>query len=146
MITLYRVFLVFLIALSAYMLPEAMSLPQDSQYTIGPGFLPIIMLSVIVVCCIALLIFDFIKKNSAGVKKDAYIRLILYIVSTALLAICMEKIGIAISVLVYLFCIAYFVEKHPLLSCIKVSVTTTVLVYLIFHTWLGVPMTICNFL
>lgn len=58
MITMYRVFLVFMGAVSAYMIPEAMGLPKDSQYTIGPGFLPSIMLGAIHVGCVLLLIMD----------------------------------------------------------------------------------------
>ena len=103
------------------------------------------MLGAIIVCCALLLIFDQKSKSDAKVKKDAYLRLILYILATILLVLGMQYVGIALSVLVYLFCISFFVEKHDLVSSIKVSVITTVVIYLIFHTWLNVPMTICNF-
>ena len=145
MITLYRAFLVLMIVMSALMMPEAIALPRDAEYTIGPGFLPLIMLGAIIVCCALLLIFDLKRKSDAKVKKDAYLRLILYILATILLVLGMQYVGIALSVLVYLFCISFFVEKHDLVSSIKVSVITTVVIYLIFHTWLNVPMTICNF-
>ena len=145
MITLYRAFLGIMIVISALMMPEAIKLPRDAEYTIGPGFLPLIMLGAIIACCALLLIFDFKSKSTARIKKEAYLRLISYILATALLVLGMQHIGIALSVLVYLFCISFFVEKHDLVSSIKVSVITTVLIYLIFHTWLNVPMSICNF-
>lgn len=145
MITLYRVFLVAMTVMTGLMLPEAIKLPRDAQYTIGPGFMPIIMIGLIMFCCIALFILDLIKKNDAKVKKDAYVRLLAYILGTALLVFCMEKVGIALSVFVYLFCMSKFVEKHDLVSSLKTALITTIVIYLIFHTWLKVPMTICNF-
>ena len=145
MITLYRVFLVAMTAMTGLMLPEAIKLPRDAQYTIGPGFMPIIMIGLIMFCCIALLILDFVKKNDAKVKKEAYVRLLAYILGTALLVFCMEKVGIALSVFVYLFCMSKFVEKHDWVSSLKTALITTIVIYLIFHAWLKVPMTICNF-
>lgn len=145
MITLYRVFLVAMTVMTGLMLPEAIKLPRDAQYTIGPGFMPIIMIGLIMFCCIALLILDFVKKNDAKVKKEAYVRLLAYILGTALLVFCMEKVGIALSVFVYLFCMSKFVEKHDWVSSLKTALITTIVIYLIFHTWLKVPMTICNF-
>jgi len=58
MITLYRVFLVLMAVVAGCMMPEAMGLPRDSQYTIGPGFLPMIMLGLTIACCVVLLLFD----------------------------------------------------------------------------------------
>ena len=71
MITLYRAFLVLMAIGSAMMMPEAMGLPQDSQYTIGPGFLPMIMLGLSIACCVVLLVLDIIKKSNATVKKES---------------------------------------------------------------------------
>ena len=145
-ITLYRAFLVIVAVLTGLMIPEALRLPQDSQYTIGPGFMPIIMIGLIIFCCVSLLILDFIHKSDAHVKKDAYGRLLLYVLATALLILGMEYVGIAVSLFVYLLLVPWLVEKHSLVSSLKLSVITTVAVYLIFHTWLKVPMTILNFL
>ena len=146
MITMYRVFLVFMGALSVFMLPEAMSLPKDSQYTIGPGFLPSIMLGAILVCCVILFIADLRNKNTSSIDKNAYGRLLLYLLATVLLIICMEHVGIILSVIVYIFCVIFFIERNGVASALKVSLITGIGIYLIFHTWLQVPMTICNFL
>jgi len=37
------------------------------------------------------------------------------------------------------------VEKHSPITAIKVSLITSALIYAIFHIWLKVPMSICNF-
>lgn len=145
MITLYRIFLVLMAAVAGLMMPEAMGLPKDSQYTIGPGFLPLIMLGATIVCCIVLLILDLRDKTDATVKKESIPKMVLYILATVLLIFCMEHVGIILSVVVYIFSITFFVEKHPLLTSAKVALITGILIYLIFHTWLQVPMSICNF-
>ena len=146
MITLYRVFLIVLAVLVALMIPEATRLPTDSQYTIGPGFMPIVMIVIIIACCVALLILDFVHKSEAHVKKDAYKRLLLYALATALLVLGMEHVGIAVSLFVYLLLVPWLIEKHTFLSSLKLAAVTTVIIYLIFHVWLKVPMTILNFL
>jgi len=145
MITLYRVFLVLMAGVSAFMMPEAMSMPRDSQYTIGPGFLPTIMLGATIVCCIILLLLDLRDKTSATVKKESIPKLLMYLIATALLIFCMEHVGIILSVAVYIFCVTFFVEKHSPITAIKVSLITSALIYAIFHIWLKVPMSICNF-
>lgn len=145
MITLYRAFLVLLALVASLMMPEALGLPKDSQYTIGPGFLPLIMLGATIVCCVILLLLDLKDKTDATVKKESIPKLLLYIMATGLLIFCMEHVGIILSVAVYIFSIIFFVEKHPPLTALKVSLITSVLIYAIFHIWLKVPMTICNF-
>ena len=145
MITLYRAFLVLMAIGSAMMMPEAMGLPQDSQYTIGPGFLPMIMLGLSIACCVVLLVLDIIKKSNATVKKESIPKMLIYVIATALLILCMEHVGIIVSVAVYIFCITFFVEKHSLATALKVSLITSALIYGIFHVWLKVPMSICNF-
>lgn len=145
MITLYRAFLVLLALVVGLMMPEAMGLPKDSQYTIGPGFLPLIMLGATIVCCVILLLLDLKDKTDATVKKESIPKMLLYIMATGLLIFCMEHVGIVLSVVVYMFAIIFFVEKHPPLTALKVSLITSGLIYAIFHVWLKVPMTICNF-
>lgn len=142
MITIYRVFLVLLGTIAGLMMPEARRLPADSQYTIGPGFLPTIMLSLIIVCCVALLILDFIKKFDCKIEKSSGIRLILYAIATILLVFGMEYAGIIFSVAVYIFLVTFFIEKNKCFTSIKVAVITSAFIYLIFHVWLKVPMTV----
>lgn len=145
MITLYRAFLVLMGLVAGLMMPEALGLPKDSQYTIGPGFLPLIMLGAIIACCVILLLLDLKDKTDATVKKESIPKMLLYILATGLLIFCMEHVGIILSVVVYIFSIIFFVEKHPPLTALKVSLITGGLIYAIFHLWLKVPMTICNF-
>lgn len=142
MITIYRVFLVLLGVIAGLMMPEALKLPRDAQYTIGPGFLPTIMLGVIIACCVALLIIDFIKKSDYKIEKSAGLRLILYAISTVLLVLGMEYVGIVVSVAVYIFCVTFFIEKHSAFSAVKVAIITAAFIYLIFHVWLKVPMSV----
>ena len=86
MITMYRVFLILMAVAAGLMMPEAMGLPKDSQYTIGPGFLPSIMLGLTIVSCLILLVFDLKKKNNASIEKSAIPRLILYLLAWSMWA------------------------------------------------------------
>ena len=52
MLTMYRAFLVIMAVIAGLMMPEALALPKDAQYTIGPGFLPSIMLGATIVACL----------------------------------------------------------------------------------------------
>ena len=94
---------------------------------------------------VVLLLFDLREKSNATVKKESIPKMLLYILATGLLIFCMEHVGIIVSVAVYIFCIVFFVEKHPIFTAIKVSIVTSALIYGIFHVWLQVPMSICNF-
>ena len=74
------------------------------------------------------------------------LRLLLYLLATALLVLGMQYVGIAVSLFVYLLLVPWLVEKHTFLSSLKLAGVTTLVIYLIFHVWLKVPMTILNFL
>ena len=121
---MYRAFLVIMAVIAGLMMPEALALPKDAQYTIGPGFLPSIMLGATIVACLILLALDIRSKTDAKIEGNA---------------------GIILSVIVYIFCVIFFIEKNSALSAAKVALVTGTGIYLIFHTWLQVPMSICNF-
>ena len=145
MLTMYRAFLVIMAVIAGLMMPEALALPKDAQYTIGPGFLPSIMLGATIVACLILLALAIRSKTDAKIEGNAVPRLVLYVISTALLIFAMEHVGIILSVIVYIFCVIFFIEKNSALSAAKVALVTGTGIYLIFHTGLQVPMSICNF-
>lgn len=89
--------------------------------------------------------FDLKQKNTASVEKSAIPRLVLYVLATVLLIIGMEHVGIIVSVVIYIFCVSFFVERHSALSSAEVALIVGTFIYLIFHVWLKVPMSICNF-
>lgn len=136
---MYRAFLVIMAVIAGLMMPEALALPKDAQYTIGPGFLPSIMLGATIVACLILLALDIRSKTDAKIEGNAVPRLVLYVISTALLIFAMEHVGIILSVIVYIFCVIFFIEKNSALSAAKVALVTGTGIYLIFHTWLRFP-------
>ncbi len=140
-----RLFLLVMALICGVMLSSALNWPLKTQYTIGPGFLPIFMLCVVILCCIILFFFD---KSSPEVllNKRQLIRLGLYFAALIVMILLMEHLGIIASVALFTFFIVYWVEKNSLFDGLKVSLTTTLVVWAIFDLWLDIPITILNFL
>lgn len=140
-----RLFLLAVALISGFLLSQSLSWPLQSQYTIGPGFLPTVMLVVIIVCCVLLFIFD---KSTADIhlSKRALTRLGLYLVGLVAFVLLMEHLGIISSVAIFTFYIIFAVERHPLLEGLGVALATAAVVWAIFGLWLNIPITIFNFL
>lgn len=146
-LTFYRITLAVFILLAGLMLPEATHMPLSSQYTIGPGFLPTIMLVAIMGFALILLIKDFISKPlDSDIAQGGPKRLLIYFLATVLFVLGMQFIGIVFSIVAFLFLLIYFQEKYSLWTAAKASLVTGIIIYLVFHTWLGIPITILNFL
>lgn len=140
-----RLFLLAVALISGFLLFQAMGWPLQSQYTIGPGFLPAVMLVVIIVCCVLLFIFD---KSTADIhlSKRALVRLGLYLVGLVAFILLMQHLGIISSVAIFTFYIVFAVERHSWLEGVEVALATAFVVWAIFGLWLNIPITIFNFL
>ena len=127
-----RLFLLAMALISGFLLSQSLSWPLQSQYTIGPGFLPTVMLD----------------KSTADIhlSKRALTRLGLYLVGLVAFVLLMEHLGIISSVAVFTFYIIFAVERHPLLEGLGVALATAAVVWAIFGLWLNIPITIFNFL
>lgn len=140
-----RLFLLVMALLSGVMLSSAVGWPLKTQYTIGPGFLPVVMLCIVIACCIILFFFDKSTPN-VSLNKRQLIRLGLYFAGLIAMIFLMEHFGIIASVALFTFYIVYWVEKNSVLNSLKVAATTTLVVWAIFSLWLNIPITIFNFL
>ncbi|WMJ84728.1 tripartite tricarboxylate transporter TctB family protein [Oscillospiraceae bacterium LTW-04] len=140
-----RLFLLVMALLSGVMLSAAIGWPLKTQYTIGPGFLPVVMLCLIIACCVILFFFDK-STPDFSLNKHQLIRLGLYFVGLIAMILLMEHFGIIASVALFIFYIVFWVEKNPLLDSLKVALTATLVVWAIFDLWLDIPITIFNFL
>ena len=140
-----RLFLLVVALISGFLLSQALGWPLQSQYTIGPGFLPIVMLTIIIVCCVLLFIFD---KSTADIhlSKRALIRICLYLVGLIVFVILMERMGIISSVALFTFYIVCVVEKNSWFYGLEIGLITAFVVWAIFGLWLNIPITIFNFL
>lgn len=140
-----RLFLLAVALISGFLLAQALGWPLQSQYTIGPGFLPVVMLVIIIVCSVLLFIFD---KSTADIhlSKRALIRLGLYLVGLVAFILLMKHLGIIASVAVFTFYIVFAVERHPWLEALEVALATAFVVWAIFGLWLKIPITIFNFM
>lgn len=140
-----RLFLLVMALISGVMLFSAIGWPLKTQYTIGPGFLPVVMLCGVIACCVILFFFDK-STPDVSLNKRQLIRLGLYFAGLVAMIFLMEHFGIIASVALFTFYIIFWVEKNSLFDSLKVSLTTTVVVWAIFDLWLNIPITIFNFL
>ena len=142
-----RVFLLVLTLISAFMLTEGVNLPIVGEYTIGPGFVPCFFLIFLMV--LAVLRFFMVKPQDGAhiiITKRGLMRLVAYLCAIAMCIWAMEHFGIIVSLAAFLFGVIYVIERYPALTAAKVSAATSVFIYLLFNTWLGVPITIITFL
>ncbi len=140
-----RLFLLVMALLCGVMLSSAIGWPLKTQYTIGPGFLPVFMLCAVIVCCIILFFFDK-STPDVSLNKHQLIRLGLYFSALVVMIFLMKHLGIIASVALFTFYILFWVEKNTLFDSFKVALTTTLVVWAIFDLWLDIPITIFNFL
>lgn len=140
-----RIFLLVTAAISGTLLSIALGWPLQSQYTIGPGFLPIVMLSIILICCVVLFFTDRSTPDIV-LSKRALLRMVSYFAGLIVMIVLMEYLGIISSVALFTFYIVFWVEKNPLIEGLKVALITAVVVWAIFGLWLKIPITIFNFL
>lgn len=140
-----RLFLLVMALLSGVMLSTAIGWPLKTQYTIGPGFLPVVMLCAVITCCVILFFFDK-STPDVSLNKRQLIRLGLYFAGLVAMIFLMEHFGIIASVALFTFYIVFWVEKNSLFDGLKVALTTTLVVWAIFDLWLDIPITIFKFL
>lgn len=138
-------FIIFLIIISIFLILEGISMPVISQYSIGPGFLPIFIGICIVVVSIILFILNITKnmnenQNTVFITKDGALNLGFFI-GVLLITISFYKLlGLIIPLIAFMIIIFRFIEKYSWFTSIKVAVVCNIIFYLIFKIWLGVPL------
>jgi hypothetical protein len=136
-------------------LSEAVQIPTSSQYTIGPGFLPMILAIACLVVCGILLLHSFIlnkfKKSETNdakpiklylkfLKSPAFFRMGIMIIASVVFVFLMHFIGILMPTVLFMVFVFFVIDRHKWLTNIKVAVLTTGILYLIFDVWLQVQL------
>ena len=158
-------FLIFLLVAFSLMLPSVITMKSDTTYTIGPGFLPSVMLIVSMVCCVIILVGDIVgilknrnkgtveeaspdesKEKQGFSRKNGMVRVFMYLLAAVVLILGMEFVGIIASIVVMTFAVLFFIEQYKWFASLRVAVIFGALIYLVFVVWLGVPLPILNWL
>ncbi len=106
----------------------------------GSGFLPL-WLGIILVALVALLlIVQNARLAPAPVAPTRHRRVIAIVLGLAVSAVALEFIGFVVTIGGYLLYLLAFVERRGPAQTALVAGGTTLTLFLLFHTWLGVPL------
>ncbi|WP_040978519.1 tripartite tricarboxylate transporter TctB family protein [Oceanobacillus jeddahense] len=132
----------FLLIFTIFMLLEGIQYSYTSDFGPGPGFAPVWLSSLMILCIVILLLKNIKLKNKEtffvsriGVSK-AITYMVLLVISTLLVPIT----GLILSLTVFSFVILKFVEKFSFKSSILVSLGTMSFILIVFNFWLEINL------
>jgi hypothetical protein len=117
----------------------------------GAGFFPLIIGLIIVLLSLILLLQYFLSKrvrskkeasakNTLEQKRTTLGKVLPYALLMLLYGLLMKNVGFFITTLLFLLIILRYVERRGWRSTLLVGLFTTVMSYLLFEYWLGVPL------
>ena len=121
-------------ALGVLWIVRAASMPLWDGFAPASGFMPL-WYGVLLVALAAAVAFTAEKKLEEPVGKAL---VVLAVVAATILGL--KLIGFAPSIFLMLLVLFAAVERLPLVRSIAVAGGTTAVLYLVFKTWLGVPL------
>jgi hypothetical protein len=125
-------------ALAALWIAKGATMPLWQGFAPDSGFLPLIYGVLLFVLAAAVLVQLVAAKDA---RPGEAIRKPLVILGALLATVAaLPFAGFAISVFALLLFLYAAVERLPMLASVAVSGATTGVLYLIFRTWLGVPL------
>ena len=142
-----QIFILFIILFSVVILVKSIKLPLKTQYTIGPGFLPMTVSILMIIVSIAIIFQNYQKRESLKQKpmfggRNDFTRLMLFFALLLISILLMNYLGIIIPLILFMIITFRFIEKYSWVTTLKVSIVSNIIFYLIFKVWLGVPLPI----
>jgi hypothetical protein len=128
----------FFVAIGGLWIARAVRMPRWEGFAPDSGFLPLIYGVLLTVLAAAALIQCALAPSSAESQDVRKPLLVLGALIAAVAALPLA--GFAICVFLLLLFLYGVVERLPWLNAIVVSAATTGGLYLVFRTWLGVPL------
>jgi Tripartite tricarboxylate transporter TctB family len=126
------------VAVGALWIGKALGMPLWEGFAPSSGFLPLIygcLLAGLALAVVAQLVLAGVPASGGGVRKPL---LVLAVLAAAVSAL--PFTGFVVSVFFLLFVLYAVVERLPWLPAGVVSAAITGGLYLVFRTWLGVPL------
>jgi hypothetical protein len=117
---------------------RAARMPMWEGFAPDSGFLPLIYGILLAGLALAA-VSQILAGGPVAVQEEIRKPLLVLAALTAAVA-ALPMAGFAISVFLLLLFLYRFVERLPLLNALLVSAATTGALYLVFKTWLGVPL------
>ena len=129
--------LVFVV-LGALWIARAARMQMWEGFAPDSGFLPLVYGILLAALALAVM-WQILAQQAVAVREE--IRKPLLVLAALVVTVAVLPLaGFAISVFLLLVFLYGFVERLPLVNSLVVSAATTGALYLVFRTWLGVPL------
>ncbi|WP_157957560.1 tripartite tricarboxylate transporter TctB family protein [Salinicola halophyticus] len=136
--------LIVLAVFAASLSIGAIGLKYSDQYSFGPGFVPLNVGLLLLLCCAIQIVRAWKRKSDIKVKdheeKPDFRGLLVTIAIIAAGISAMAMGSVLIPLLAIVFLISRLVSGHTLAMSTIVSIATTVIIYVVFSIWLGLPV------
>lgn len=145
------IFLCILILLAILLIFEGLAIPVMSDYSIGPGFLPVTIGFGIIVSALSQVVINIAKikkkdtkyinmQNKEFIDKKSLIKVSRFFGILLVSVLLNPFFGILLPLIIFMVLAFRYDEKYSWFTSIKVALITNIIFYLIFKTWLGVPL------
>lgn len=124
-----------LIALGGLWIVRAATMPLWDGFAPGSGFMPLWYGVILIGLSAAVIAFSTDKKLEEPVGKPL---VVLVVVAATILGL--SLVGFLVSIFLLLLVLFLVVERLPPARSLVVAAGTTAVLYLVFKTWLGVPL------
>tara|TARA_B100000378_G_scaffold258555_1_gene237908 strand:- start:217 stop:669 length:453 start_codon:yes stop_codon:yes gene_type:complete len=143
---IHLIFLGLLTAFAVGILGGSAHLKFADEYSFGPGFVPVVIASLMLFCC-AVQALKLLRARPAVLTQATDrqppnlvgLGLAIAIIGFGVAAMSFGSVFGPVAAIVFL--VSWGVIRHPLPISLFVSASTTAVLYLIFAVWLGLPIT-----
>ena len=122
-------------ALGALWVVRAATMPLWDGFAPGSGFMPLWYGIILIGLSVAIIFFNTVRVAEEPVGKPL---VVLAVVAATIVGL--SLIGFAPSIFLMLLVLLAVVEHLPPVRALVVAAATTAVLYLVFKTWLGVPL------
>jgi len=134
-----------MLALSLFVFTQALQLPFSAEYGPGPGFMPLVLSSLMGILSTTLLVrsrgleggTESLFKSASGLKKAALVALLYLAYIVAL-----QTLGLLMSLAIFLLVLLLLIEKRSIVTAVSASAIVSLSCYFLFEVWLKVPLPI----
>jgi putative tricarboxylic transport membrane protein len=125
-------------ALAVLWIAQGARMPLWQGFAPDSGFLPLVYGALLFVLAAAVIVQLLATKDA---RADAAIRKPMVVLGALIAAVAaLPFAGFVVSVFALLLFLYAAVERLPVVASLAVSAATTGILYLVFRTWLGVPL------
>lgn len=126
------------ILLGLYWLYEVFTkYPLWHQNGPGGGLFPAIA-GILLILCGSIVLLRILREKSDSFTMDK--KTYMAFAATFFTVFCTKFLGMAVALLIFLFCWIYFVEKQKMLTSFLISICTSGSLWLIFSFFLNIPL------